>query len=151
MKPGRSVQDLSLIHISMVEKMTSAAFETEVLKAEMPVLVDFYADWCGPCKMMAPAVESAAEAYSGKVKVFKLNVDENGDVAERYAVMSIPTLILFKNGQEVKRMVGLQSKGALNALIDSDVYKRQEHQSCHSIGVEPGFFRIVGTNAVDDI
>lgn len=103
----------------MVEKMTSAAFETEVLKAEMPVLVDFYADWCGPCKMMAPAVESAAEAYSGKVKVFKLNVDENGDVAERYAVMSIPTLILFKNGQEVKRMVGLQSKGALNALIDS--------------------------------
>ena len=103
----------------MAEKFTSADFETEVLKAVVPVLVDFYADWCGPCKMMAPAVDAAAESYSGRIKVGKLNVDENGDVAERYGVMSIPTLILFKNGQELKRMVGLQSKAALNALLDS--------------------------------
>ena len=102
-----------------VIKLTTENFEKEVMQADQPVLVDFYADWCGPCKMMAPAVDAAAESYSGRIKVGKLNVDENGDVAERYGVMSIPTLILFKNGQELKRMVGLQSKAALNALLDS--------------------------------
>ncbi len=103
----------------MAEKFTSANFEAEVLQAGMPVLVDFYADWCGPCKMMAPAVEAAADSYNGRIKVGKLNVDENGDVAERYGVMSIPTLILFKDGAEFKRMVGLQSKSALHAMMDS--------------------------------
>ena len=103
----------------MAEKFTSANFEAEVLPAGMPVLVDFYADWCGPCKMMAPAVEAAADSYNGRIKVGKINVDENGDVAERYGVTSIPTLILFKDGAEFKRMVGLQSKGALHAMMDS--------------------------------
>ncbi len=103
----------------MAERFTSANFETEVLQAETPVLVDFYADWCGPCKMMAPAVDAAADSYAGRVKVGKLNVDESSDLAERYGVMSVPTLILFRNGQEVKRTVGLQSRAALEALLDS--------------------------------
>ena len=103
----------------MATMLSESTFQKEVLESDIPVLVDFFAEWCGPCKMMAPAVDAAAESYSGRIKVGKLNVDENGDVAERYGVMSIPTLILFKNGQELKRMVGLQSKAALNALLDS--------------------------------
>ena len=76
----------------MEYKFTSANFETEVLKSELPVLVDFFADWCGPCKMMAPIVESLAESYEGKVKVGKLNIDDEMEIAQRYRVMSIPTL-----------------------------------------------------------
>ncbi len=104
----------------MVEKFTTENFEAEVLQAEKTVLVDFYADWCGPCKMLAPAVEAIAEEFSGKVKVGKLNIDENIDIAERYGVMSIPTLILFLGGREVNRLVGLQSKEALSRFVKTE-------------------------------
>ena len=77
---------------------TAANFEEEVLQSELPVLVDFYADWCGPCKMMGPVVEKCAEAYAGKMKIGKLNVDDNMTIAQKYRVVSIPHFIVFKNG-----------------------------------------------------
>jgi len=93
--------------------LTNANFETEVLKSDQPVLVDFYADWCGPCKMQGPIVHEVSEAIGDKAKVGKLNVDENQEVAQKFNVMSIPTLIIFKNGQAVETMVGVQTKDSL--------------------------------------
>ena len=84
-------------------KLSTENFEKEVLKSEKPVLVDFYADWCGPCNAMAPVIEELAKELEGKVKVGKINVDENPDIAVEYNVMSIPTLIVFKNGKEEKK------------------------------------------------
>ena len=78
---------------------TSANFDADVLGSDIPVVVDFFATWCGPCRMMAPAIAELAEEYDGKVKIGKLDVDENSDIAARYGVMSIPTIILFKNGE----------------------------------------------------
>lgn len=94
-------------------KFESNNFKQEVLKSEKPVLVDFYADWCGPCQMMGPVIEKIAEELDGKAKVGKINVDENPDVAVEYNVMSIPTLIIFKEGKEVKRFVGVTDKEEL--------------------------------------
>lgn len=88
-------------------------FKKGVLDSEKPVLVDFYADWCGPCNMMAPIIEELASDLQGKARVGKINVDENQDLAMEYNVMSIPTLIIFKEGKEVKRMVGVRSKEEL--------------------------------------
>lgn len=88
-------------------------FEEEVLNSKEPVLVDFYADWCGPCKMMAPVVEELANELHGKGKVGKINVDQNQDLAMKYNVMSIPTLIIFKEGKEVSRFVGVTDKKEL--------------------------------------
>lgn len=102
----------------MEKKFTSANFEAEVLSSSLPVLVDFYADWCGPCKMMAPAVEQLAAEMEGKAVVGKLNVDENEDIAVKYQVMSIPTLIVFKNGQAVDKAVGLQSKEDVKKMLE---------------------------------
>lgn len=98
-------------------KISSENFEKEVLNSEKPVLVDFFADWCGPCKMMAPIVEELATELEGKAKVGKLNVDENSDIAIEYNVMSIPTLIVFKNGKEEKRLVGVRDKEELLNLF----------------------------------
>lgn len=98
-------------------KINSENFEKEVLNSEKPVLVDFFADWCGPCKMMAPIVEELATELEGKAKVGKLNVDENSDIAIEYNVMSIPTLIVFKNGKEEKRLVGVRNKEELLELF----------------------------------
>lgn len=98
-------------------KISSENFEKEVLNSEKPVLVDFFADWCGPCKMMAPIVEELATELEGKAKVGKLNVDENSDIAIEYNVMSIPTLIVFKNGKEEKRLVGVRNKEELLELF----------------------------------
>ena len=101
----------------MEVKISSENFEEEVLNSEKPVLVDFFADWCGPCKMMAPIVEELATELDGKAKVGKLNVDENSDIAVEYNVMSIPTLVIFKNGKEEKRLVGVQDKEELLNLF----------------------------------
>ena len=98
-------------------KFSSENFEKEVLKSEKPVLVDFYADWCGPCNAMAPVIEELAAEIDGKAKVGKINVDENSDIAVEYNVMSIPTLIIFKNGKEEKRLVGLRDKEELLSLF----------------------------------
>lgn len=89
---------------------TTAGFEKDVLQSELPVFVDFYADWCGPCKMIEPVVEQLAEEYTGRVKFVKLDVDANPDIAVKYGVMSIPTLIIFKGGKEFKRTIGAAQK-----------------------------------------
>lgn len=97
----------------MEYKFTTADFEKEVLQSDKPVLVDFYADWCGPCKMMAPVVEQLAEEFDGKVKIGKLNIDENMEIAQKYRVMNIPTFLIFEGGVEKDRMVGAVSKTEL--------------------------------------
>lgn len=98
-------------------ELNSENFEKEVLNSEKPVMVDFFADWCGPCKMMAPIVEELATELYGKAKVGKINVDENPDIAVEYNVMSIPTLIIFRNGKEEKRFVGVRDKEELLNLF----------------------------------
>lgn len=97
---------------------TDQNFQTEVLESELPVLVDFWAEWCHPCKLVGPIVEELATEYEGKLKVGKVNVDQN-QVAGNYAVMSIPTLLIFQNGKVVKSMVGAQSKDSFKKEIDS--------------------------------
>jgi len=96
---------------------TDAAFDAEVLKSDLPVLVDFWAPWCGPCLMIAPVVEEIAESHKGKLKVVKMNVDENGQTPQTYGVMAIPTLILFKGGQAKEKVVGALAKNKLVDLI----------------------------------
>lgn len=102
----------------MEYKFTTDNFQKEVLESEIPVLVDFYADWCGPCKMMGPVVEKMAEKFDGKVKVGKLNVDDAGAIAQQYRVASIPTFIFFKDGQVVETSVGAMSAGALEEKLN---------------------------------
>ena len=94
-------------------------FKQEVLEADVPVLVDFWADWCGPCKMIAPTIEEIAKEYSGKVKVCKLNVEEGPQTASSYSVMNIPTLIIFKNGEAVDKVIGAVPKGDIVDKINS--------------------------------
>ena len=93
-----------------VLKVSEKDFESEVLNSEGKVIVDFYADWCGPCKMMAQRMEKVSEELLGKAKVVKMNIDENMDIAEKYEIMSIPTLMIFEKGQAVKTFVGLTDK-----------------------------------------
>ena len=104
-----------------VNKVSDASFEAEVLKANGPVVVDFWAEWCGPCRMIAPALEEIAGAMGDKVKIVKLNVDENPDTAAKYGIMSIPTLMLFKNGEVASRQVGAAPKQKLQQWISAEV------------------------------
>lgn len=103
---------MSAVHIN------NENFQTEVIESKIPVLVDFWATWCNPCRMIAPIVEELSDDLDGKISVCKLDVDEAGEIAESYGVMSIPTLILFVAGEEKERIVGLRSKAELSGLID---------------------------------
>jgi thioredoxin 1 len=98
--------------------VTDSNFRTEVLESELPVMVDFWAAWCGPCRMVAPIVEELAGEYDGKLKVCKLNVDENHDTAKEYGIMSIPTLLMFKGGKVAERLVGAMPKAEFKKQID---------------------------------
>jgi thioredoxin 1 len=106
------------------QAVTDQTFEAEVIKSPTPVLVDFWAIWCGPCKMIAPIVEDLAGEYAGKLKVMKLDVDENGGVAAKYNVMSIPTLGIFYKGELVERIVGYMPKEQLRKRIDAALASR---------------------------
>lgn len=101
-----------------VSDITDQNFEEKVLKSDLPVMVDFYADWCGPCKMAAPIIDELSEEYQGKVVIGKLNVDENNQSAGNYGVLSIPTVILFHKGAEVGRKVGFAGKAGYVNLLD---------------------------------
>ena len=96
---------------------TSENFEQEVLKSELPVLIDFWATWCGPCRMLAPVIEQLAQEYDGKVKVGKVNVDEQPELAEKFGIMSIPFVVLMKNGEIVKTSVGYCPKAQIEELL----------------------------------
>ncbi|HCW31931.1 MAG: thioredoxin, thioredoxin 1 [Candidatus Peregrinibacteria bacterium GW2011_GWE2_39_6] len=100
------------------QHFTDDNFDLEVLKSDQPVLVDFFATWCGPCQQIAPIIEALATEYQNKVKIGKLDVDQDGAIAQRYGIMSIPSLIIFKGGQPVQIMVGFQSKEKLKEEID---------------------------------
>jgi len=103
---------------SNIITLTDANFKQEVLESLTPVLVDFWAEWCGPCKMLAPLLDDIASEYDGKVKVGKLNVDEHQGVASEYGIRAIPTLLIFKNGQVVEHVVGLKSKRDLKGNLE---------------------------------
>lgn len=104
-----------------VTKVSDKDFDTEVLKSATPVVVDFWAEWCGPCRMIAPALEEISGTLAGKVKIVKLNVDENPATAAKYGIMSIPTLMLFKNGELASRQVGAAPKQKLEQWITTAV------------------------------
>jgi thioredoxin 1 len=104
-----------------VQTLTDNNFDQSVIKAEKPVLVDFWAEWCGPCRRLAPTVEELATDFQGRVVVGKLNVDENPGTASRFSIRGIPTLLLFKGGQIVEQVVGLADKASLARLIDKHV------------------------------
>ncbi len=105
----------NIVHVS------DASFEDDVLKSETPVLVDFWAEWCGPCKMIAPILEEISNEYAGKVKIAKLNIDENSGTPPQFGIRGIPTLILFKNGHAEATKVGALTKSQLAAFLDSSL------------------------------
>jgi thioredoxin 1 len=111
------------MHMSgtQITHTSEATFEQDVLSSDTPVLVDFWAEWCGPCKMIAPILEEAAGHYEGRIRIAKLNVDENGELPAKFDIRSIPTLLLFKNGDVVARKVGAVSQSHLRAFLDGQL------------------------------
>lgn len=104
-----------------ITHVTDDTFEPEVLKSDVPVLVDYWAEWCGPCKAVAPVLDEVAREYTGKLKVAKLNVDENQEIPRKYGIRGIPTLMLFKNGNIEATKVGALSKSQLTAFLDTNI------------------------------
>ncbi len=104
-----------------IKHVTDDSFESDVLKSDTPVLVDYWAEWCGPCKMVAPVLEDIAGEYSGKVTIAKLNIDENPNTPPKFGIRGIPTLMLFKNGNVEATKVGAVSKSQLTAFLDSNL------------------------------
>ncbi|MFN3629903.1 MAG: thioredoxin TrxA [Casimicrobiaceae bacterium] len=104
-----------------ITHVTDETFESEVLKSDKPVLVDFWAEWCGPCKMIAPVLEEVANSHAEKIKVAKVDVDDNRAVAAQYGIRGIPTLMIFKNGQLAAQKVGALSKAQLTAFVDANI------------------------------
>lgn len=104
-----------------VKETSDGTFENDVLKSDRPVLVDFWAAWCAPCRMIAPTVEAVAEKYAGNARVVKLNVDDNPSVSQRFGIKGIPTLILFKDGKEEERVVGATTEQAISRMLDKHV------------------------------
>jgi thioredoxin 1 len=102
-----------------VSHVTDGSFEQDVIQSQVPVLVDYWAEWCGPCKMIAPILEEVSRDYDGRIQVAKLNVDDNNEMASRYGIRGIPTLMLFKGGQVVATKVGALSKSQLTQFLDS--------------------------------
>jgi thioredoxin 1 len=105
----------------MVRELISKNFGEDVINSSTPVVVDFWAPWCGPCKMLGPVIEEVSEELSGKVEFFKLNVDDNGDIAQQYKVSSIPTVIVFKGGEVVDKMVGFRPKADIVKLVSKHI------------------------------
>ena len=117
--------------MSAISTLTDSTFDEEVGAADAPVLVDFWAEWCGPCKMIAPILDEIADEHAGSLRIAKLNVDENPDIARRFEVMSIPTMIVFKDGQPAKRMVGAKGKGQLLQELSEFLRTHRHRQPCH--------------------
>lgn len=118
MGDGAGLAEGTESHMANVQEVSDNTFETEVLKSDEPVLVDFWAPWCGPCRMVAPIVEELAGEYQGRVKFYKLNTDENPQVSTRYGIRSIPTLLVFKGGEAKSPIVGFRPKGELKKRLD---------------------------------
>jgi len=105
----------------LIKHTTDATFDADVLKSTTPVLVDYWAEWCGPCKMIAPILDEVATSYSGKLQIAKMNVDENRDIPAKFGIRGIPTLMIFKNGELAATKVGAMSKSQLTAFIDQQL------------------------------
>ncbi len=105
----------------LIKHVSDASFENDVLKSNQPVLVDYWAEWCGPCKMIAPVLDEVAGTYQGKLQIAKMNVDENRDIPAKFGIRGIPTLMLFKGGQLAATKVGAMSKAQLTAFIDQQL------------------------------
>lgn len=105
----------------LIKHISDSSFESDVLQADKPVLVDYWAEWCGPCRMIAPILDEVSQAYQGKLQIAKMNVDENRDIPAKFGIRGIPTLMLFKNGNLEATRVGALSKSQLTAFLDSNI------------------------------
>jgi thioredoxin 1 len=105
----------------LIQHVTDSSFDDDVVKSDVPVLVDYWAEWCGPCKAIAPVLDELAKEYQGKIKIAKVNVDENQEIPKKFGIRGIPTLMLFKNGNVEAQKVGALSKSQLTAFLDSNI------------------------------